>query len=84
LRLEAIELGPRRTRTLKLDPAFFRIRRLLDRYHLPLHLSKLGRRLLVSATKKAAGKKMTIAAAVATPSLVRCLSCSPDSVCGPG
>ncbi len=31
-------------------------------------------------TKNAAGQKMTTAAAVANPSLVRCLSCAPDSV----
>jgi hypothetical protein len=59
---------------------FLRIRSLLNRDHLAFHLSKLGRRLLVSATKKAAGQKMTTAAAVARPSLVRCLSCAPDSV----
>ena len=31
-------------------------------------------------TKNAAGQKMTTAAAVASPSFVRCLSCAPDSV----
>jgi len=53
---------------LELDAAFLCDRRLLNGNHLSLHLRQLGRGL---PTKYAAGQKMTIAAAVATPSLVR-------------
>jgi hypothetical protein len=52
---------------LELDAAFLCDRRLLNGNHLSLHLGQLGRGLLVAATKNAAGQKMTIAAAVATP-----------------
>jgi hypothetical protein len=56
---------------------------LLDRDHLALHLGKLGRRLLVAADKEGRrpedddGRRGD---QVTRPSLVRCLSCEPDSV----
>jgi hypothetical protein len=65
---------------LKLDTALLRIRGLLDRDHLPFIRASSAAVCLSPPTKKAAGQKMTIAAAVATPSFVRCLSCAPDNV----
>src|SRR5260221_11478606 len=58
-----------RSRSLKLDPAPLHVCFLFDRDHLPLHLGKFGCSLFVA--EKAAGQKMTTAAAVAKPSLVR-------------
>jgi hypothetical protein len=65
---------------LKLDSALLRDRGLLNSYHLPLHLGQLRRRLLVSADEESRCQKITIAAAVATPSFVRWLSWAPDKV----
>jgi hypothetical protein len=47
-----VKSGARWWRTLKLDPAVLRIRRLLDGDHLALHLRKLGRRPLVTADEE--------------------------------
>jgi hypothetical protein len=68
--------SPRRPRSLKLDPALFRIRGLLC----PFIRASSAAVCFSPPTKKAAGQTMTTAAAVARPSLVRCLSCEPDNV----
>jgi hypothetical protein len=47
-----VQSGSRRPRPLKLDPALLCVRGLLNRDHLPLHLSKLGRSLLVAADEE--------------------------------
>src|SRR5258708_365433 len=49
---EGLASGARRSRALKLDPAFFRDRSLLDRDHLALHLGELSCRLLVATDEK--------------------------------
>jgi len=56
---------------LKLDVAFLGDGGLFDCDHLAFHLRKLRGGLLVATYKKRRGQKITIAAAVATPSLVR-------------
>jgi hypothetical protein len=56
---------------LELDTAFLCDRRLLNRNHLSFHVDNSAAVCMSPPTKNAAGQKMTIAAAVATPSLVR-------------
>jgi len=58
-------------RALETGCRIFRDRGLFDGNHLSLHLSEFGAVCLSPPTKNAAGQKMTMAAAVATPSLVR-------------
>jgi len=65
---------------LKLDVAVLRDGSLLHGDHLALHLRQLGGRLLIAADEERCRPKDDDRSRSTTPSLVRWLSCAPESV----